>query len=78
MNRKTVDKARATRDKIGDAIYALAPDGQTKFWDCYKLADKSLQDAFHEADRALDAAQDEAVARGRAWRGAYGLLCWNR
>lgn len=69
-----VEKARKTKDKFSDAIFALAPTPQTRFWDCHALASAELQNAYRAAQDNLDNAETRAIAAGKAWRASFGML----
>lgn len=73
-----VTKLRAKFEKASKAIYAFAPNDFTKFNDCFKLATDEAREAYHAAQSALIEAEYAAIAKGKAYRGAFSMLVWNR
>ena len=69
---------RAKLDKAVDAVYAAAPSGQTPFNGCLAAASEAVRSAYHAARAALDTAELEAIGKGKAYRGAFGMLAWYR
>ena len=76
--KKRVERARKVRERLGNQIFALAPDDRTRFNDCLKLAAPELREAYWVASRAEIEAEAEAVSTGRAYRDSLGGLIWNR
>jgi hypothetical protein len=37
-----------------------------------------VRDAYYAADRALIEAEATAIAKGKAYRGAFSMLVWSR
>lgn len=76
--RKAIEKATKAKEKAIAAIYALAPNGETKFSDCLKLASVDQVEAYHVAQRAEIEAEQAAIDKGRAYRGTFAMLVWTR
>ena len=76
--KKQVERAAKRKDKAIDAIYACAHNNITPFSECRKLASHELQTRLDDATRELIHLECEAVSKGKAWRGAFGMLCWYR
>jgi hypothetical protein len=72
--RKAVEKAEARHNAAVNAVYAFAPNGQTKFWDCYALASDTVKHEHDQTTILLDAARHEAVNQGTAYFGTFGML----
>lgn len=77
-HKKIVARAHKTREKIVDQIYALAPNWQTKFSDCMKLASPELRAAYDESLSAYIKAEYDAIAAGKAYRSESGMFVWSR
>jgi hypothetical protein len=77
-HKKLVARAAVRREKLVQAIYACAPNHETPFSECKKLAPTQIQEAFRNADLDLLAAEQAAVSAGKAWRASFGMLTWNR
>jgi hypothetical protein len=76
--RKQVDAARVRKDKAIDAIYACAESGNVPFNDCLALAGEATRGRYDAAVSRLIDLECQAVWNGKAWRGAFGMLVWNR
>jgi hypothetical protein len=76
--RKQVAAARKTNDKITQAIFACAPDNNTVFSECLKMASDELREKHYAIQSRIIELECEAVSKGKAWRGAFGMLVWNR
>jgi hypothetical protein len=75
--RKQVETSRARYDAACNAILALAEHGQMKFSECRAIAPQALRDRLDAARARLDAAEAAAIAKGKAYRGAFGMLAWS-
>lgn len=76
--RKQYEKADRLKSHAVDAVYAAAlPRQDVRFWDCYAMASPEVRAAYNYAQAECDRIRREAIDKGRAYPGAYSLLCWN-
>lgn len=75
--KKQSQRARERKDRAVDAIYACAPNSNTRFNDCFKLAPAGIQSEYEAAASALLDIEALAVSSGKAWRASIGMLIWD-
>lgn len=68
------EKLRAKLDRAQTEVYAAAPNRETRFSDCLKLASETTRRAYETARADLDQFENALIADCRAYRGAYGML----
>jgi alkylation response protein AidB-like acyl-CoA dehydrogenase len=75
-----VAKLQAALEAVRAQVYACGPDRNTPFSTCLDLATPGLRERHDDAHDALNEAEREAVATGRAYRamGGFGLLLWHK
>lgn len=78
MNKATVARARKAHDKIVSAVFACAPNTQTRFSDCLKLASDALRATYDSTQSTLIKAECDAIEKGRAYRSTFGHITWYR
>jgi hypothetical protein len=71
------EKLSAKLNATTSAIYAFAPNRDTRFSDCWNMASPEAKEAHDEARRALTAFEIDMIAEGRAWRASYGMFTPN-
>jgi hypothetical protein len=76
--KKQVEAARKRLDKARDAVYAFAPNGQTVFSECLKLASANVVTAYETARDSVYDLEAEAVAKCKAYRSSSGGIIWYR
>jgi len=76
--RKQIDAAIARKDDLVGLIYSRAEHGHMPFAECMERADTETRCRYRDAAQRLFDLEHEAVKSGKAWRGAFGMLVWNR
>jgi hypothetical protein len=75
--KRQVIAARKRNDALVNRIYACAPDNQTRFTDCLKLASFELVREYDLNRRTIAELEYAAVAAGKAYPAKSGGLIWN-
>ncbi len=60
------------------AIFTSAWRSDMTLAECRAIAPWNVKTAYDNAVSRLDGLKAEAVASGRAYRGSFGMLVWNR
>ena len=77
--RKQHDRAEKALDHARDRVYAVAhPRRDVAFSECLRMAPPAARERYAAARARVDETEQEAIARGKAWRSSIGLLVWNR
>lgn len=75
--RNTIAKLQAKLEDVKARVYACG-ESHMPLATCLSLAPYTLADEYGAVVQALSAAEDRAVAAGKAYRGSFGMLAWNR
>lgn len=70
--------ARKALGKLNDQIYALAPNGETPWSECLKLASHETRQLYHATSAKIAELEYAAVANGKAYPSKFGGLTWYR
>lgn len=76
--RKQLERAEALKSKAVDAIYAFAPNRNTRFSDCWLLATEAAKDAHKAAETKVADLRYEALVQRKAYASTLGMLIWYR
>lgn len=64
---KKLERLYASEDAARTAVFAFGPNRETRFYDCYQLADEATKHAYNEAMGTRMDFQRDLVSTGRGW-----------
>lgn len=77
-HKRRVEDATKARIKATAAIFGHAKEPHHTFGEIMEYAPAKLRERYQDIEARLRAYEADAVACGKAWRGKFGLLVWNR